>query len=130
MKSYMAIAAVVALGAVTLGVVGHSRWASTPVAPGGMSATVTIQNLKFQPARVTIQEGASVTWVNRDVAACSLVGAGWGSPRIEPGQSWTQRFGVADLYPYYSFEHPAMQGVVRVFPGSGSTGTEPGPQPY
>src|SRR4051812_23810034 len=62
--------------------------------PKAATHTVTIKNMRYAPATLTIQAGDSVTWVNAD-ARDHTVAANDGSftsGNIGPGASFTYRF--------------------------------------
>jgi plastocyanin len=87
-------------------------------AAGGWQATVTIQaGGHVQPSKLSIAEDAWVTWVNQDSVDHTLIGDGWGSGPIKPGQSWQHRFVTAGLYPYNCPPPADLHGTIEVIPG-------------
>ena len=88
--------------------------ASPSVSAG--SQTVVIQGLSFQPASLTIQTGASVTWRNDDSVSHQIASDtnAFSSPVLSPGASYTHVFDQAGTYPYHCAIHPFMTGTITV----------------
>jgi plastocyanin len=91
--------------------------------PGGSvvngSTLVTIRQFAFQTQNVTVQPGASVTWVNCELpdvpAHTSTNDQGtWASPLLAPGESFTVTFNSPGVFPYHCEPHPFMTGTVTV----------------
>ncbi|MGZ8876318.1 MAG: cupredoxin domain-containing protein [Halobacteriota archaeon] len=80
------------------------------------SQTVVIQGFSFQPAAITIQTGASVTWRNDDSVSHQIVSNtnAFGSPVLNAGGSYTHVFDQAGTYPYHCDIHPSMTGTITV----------------
>ncbi len=68
----------------------------------------------FVPNTTTFKRGTEVTWTNRDVVAHTIVGSGWSSPMLNPGNSYIRRFDNAGSYDYRCGIHPVMQGTINV----------------
>lgn len=95
-------------------------------AQGRVGATVTMSRLHFDEHRVTITEGESVRWVNRDDEAHVLLaddqgGAGsdatFASGRIPPGHSFRATPDRTGLIRYVCTLHPtSMVAYVEVRP--------------
>jgi plastocyanin len=84
-------------------------------------AKVTIQDLAYSPAQITISKGQSVTWTNQDsrdhtVKSADGSPASFTSPNLSPGQSFTQSFPTPGTYPYGCAYHPRMKGTITVKP--------------
>jgi len=78
-------------------------------------ASVPIVSFTYRPATVTIGEGGSVTWTNRDGAphtATSDDGRSFDTGKLRMGQSRTIRLGQAGSYRYHCTLHRFM--VARV----------------
>lgn len=89
---------------------------SVPVAS---SVSVEIRNYSFAPQNITIPQNTTVTWRNNDSVphtVTSLNGApvAFNSGVLNPGQSFTMKFNVTGVYPYYCSIHPFMKGNVTV----------------
>lgn len=100
---------------------GVSWLAATPASRAqGTTAVVSIQQHRFEPARVVVKAGATVRWVNEEKRTShSILFKGEGgleSERLFPGESWERRFERPGRYPYTCGPHPEMNGVVEVQP--------------
>jgi plastocyanin len=82
----------------------------------GEGEPVEIIDFSFDPADLTVDVGASVTWTNDDSTAHSVVGAGgaFASPDIAPGTNFSTTFDQAGTFEYVCGIHPSMTGTVRV----------------
>jgi len=85
------------------------------VLPEG-AAVVKIGRYKFPTDAVRIPAGATVVWVNDDVAEHTVTfdGTEPGSPTISPGGTFSHRFDKPGTYAYHCTPHPFMKGVVIV----------------
>ena len=99
---------------------GSTSGASAPPAPGG--PTVTIDNFAFAPKTISVQAGATVTWINRDVAVHDIKFGSGGiatSPLLMTNTtkaSYSHTFRAAGTYSYICGIHPYMTGTVVVGP--------------
>jgi plastocyanin len=99
--------------------------------PGGggarkaASATVTMGDLFFSPASVTIAVGDTVTWHNTGQAPHNATGDGgsFSTPTLNNGQSASHTFSSPGTFSYICTIHPQMKGTVRVVSSSGSGGS-------
>jgi plastocyanin len=82
----------------------------------GKNRKVTIQNLAYSPAKVTIKKGEKVTWTNKDNQDHTVnESAGvFTSGNIKPGKSYSYTFDKAGTYSYRCKHHPRMKGTVEV----------------
>lgn len=90
------------------------------------TVTVTIKDLRFDPAVVTIRPGAKIRWINRDTTAHTSTSAdfsaeatsnppgSWNSPVLDVGKSWTRTFDTAGTFDYACSIHPYIKGTVKV----------------
>jgi plastocyanin len=71
---------------------------------------------RFVPPAITVAQGSTVTWTNRDNFSHNVTIEGWdGSLPMAPGQSVSHRFNTPGLYPYVCSLHPKdMKGSVLV----------------
>ena len=85
------------------------------VVPEG-AVVAKIAQYKFPTDAVRIPAGATVVWVNDDVAEHTVTfdGTEPGSPMIAPGGTFSHRFDRPGTYPYHCTPHPFMKGVVIV----------------
>ncbi len=84
-------------------------------------ATVTLKDLSFEPATVTIRKGQSVTWKNEDRRIRQIMSGAppvmtdqFMSPEIDTGESWTFAFDTAGEFPYHDMKIPNQLGTVIV----------------
>jgi plastocyanin len=78
--------------------------------------TVSIKDMKFSPASISIKVGETVTWTNdddRDHTATAADGS-FDSDNIKPGSSYSHQFKTAGKFAYGCSYHPRMKGVVMV----------------
>ena len=97
--------------------------ADDPAAGGGAkAATVSMMNISFKPADVTVAKGGKVTWTNEDSASHDVTKTGGegaefksGEPgAMEKGDSFEQAFDTAGKVDYVCTVHPGMKGTVTV----------------
>jgi plastocyanin len=86
--------------------------------PAGASVTktVNIYSGKFSPKSVTITEGDSITWVNRDSVNHQILAnkGQFVSAILKPKQSFTFTFHAAGNYGYKDELHPKITGTIVV----------------
>ncbi|MGX9936701.1 cupredoxin domain-containing protein [Advenella kashmirensis] len=90
-----------------------------PLAHGanqGVAATptvhvVTMQNMQFVPATLTVRPGDKVRWVNKDLVThtASATGSQFDSGDISAGASWTYTVQKTGTLGYVCRYHPGMQ---------------------
>jgi plastocyanin len=87
-----------------------------PATPGGETGKVSIINLTFQPAEITVHVGETVEWENNDsVSHTATSDSGlWDSGALAPGQKFSFTFTEVGDYPYHCTFHPFMTGIVHV----------------
>ena len=75
---------------------------------------VTIENMKFNPATISINKGDQVTFINKDIVGhnATEVNKIWASPMLQTGQSWT--FTPEKTSDYYCTVHLVMKGKIIV----------------
>ena len=78
------------------------------------TAIVTIENMKFNPATITLNKGEKVTFINKDIVAHNATETknSWASPMLANGQSWT--FAPKKTSDYYCTVHVVMKGKIIV----------------
>ena len=77
---------------------------------------VTIDNFVFEPARVTVKAGTTVTWTNHDdiphtVAAKERL---FKSKVMDTDESYSFTFSIPGEYTYFCSLHPHMTGTIVV----------------
>ena len=87
---------------------------------------VTIDNFVFEPERLTVKAGTTVTWVNRDdiphtVAAKDRL---FRSKVMDTDESYSFTFTTPGEYAYFCSLHPHMTGTIVVEGATGSGATQ------
>lgn len=77
---------------------------------------VTIQNMAFSPATLTVKVGDKVTWTNQDSVGHSATADdnSFDTSVIAQGQSGSTTFNKAGTYTYHCSVHPSMHGTIIV----------------
>lgn len=89
---------------------------------------VSIQNMQFTPAQITIPAGTTVTWTNQETNIPHTVTSDqglWDSGVLQPRQSFSHMFSTPGTYSYHCSIHPFMHGTIVV---TGTMTTSPSPQ--
>jgi plastocyanin len=104
-----------ASASVTAPVAGASSTAA-PKARKSASASVTMGDLFFSPASVTVAVGDTVTWRNTGQAPHNATAddGSFKTPTIENGQSASHTFNQAGTFSYICTIHPQMKGTIQV----------------
>lgn len=93
-------------------------------APSGASANgIAIKDFEFQPPRVSVQVGTTVTWTNEE-DSLHTVTAGTPDDRLDlfdsgefdTGETFEFTFSEAGTYPFFCDRHEFMKGEVVVAP--------------
>jgi plastocyanin len=103
----------------TLGLVGGVGLALSSVAGARKQPTrmVVIQDFSFKPAKITIERGTRVIWINKDSVqhtATANNGRSFDSGLLRKGQRYSHTFKRAGKKPYHCEPHPHMKGSVTV----------------
>ncbi len=84
----------------------------------GNSASVSMKNIAFNPADITVSKGTKVTWANNDNVAHTVTASDgmFDSGNVNPGKSFSFTFNQAGTFPYYCRYHVSlgMKGEVTV----------------
>ena len=77
---------------------------------------VTIDNFVFEPERLTVKAGTTVTWVNRDDIPHTVVSTDkvFKSKVLDTSETFSFTFSAAGTFPYFCSLHPKMTGRVIV----------------
>jgi plastocyanin len=83
---------------------------------GAATKTVNIYGSSFSPKTVTIIQGDTVTWVNRDNANHQILAdkGQFVSPILRPKQTYSFTFNAAGTYTYKDELHPRITGTIVV----------------
>lgn len=84
--------------------------------PAVNTYTVTIENMQFTPAELTVRRGDRIVWVNKDLFPHTATAKDktYNSGSIEANGSWTFKAYKVGDYPYTCTFHPTMHGEIRV----------------
>jgi plastocyanin len=84
----------------------------------GPAATVVIDNFSFNPPKLTVAAGSTVTWKNQDDMPHTIVNDAspreFKSPPLDSGEQFSWTFSKPGTYSYFCSIHPKMIGVVTV----------------
>jgi amicyanin len=87
---------------------------SAPTSAQSMS--VTISNMAFNPAEISVKAGTTVTWTNNDSIAHTVTSdtGVFDSKALNPGQSYSFVFATPGTFTYHCSIHPSMKAGVVV----------------
>jgi amicyanin len=82
-------------------------------------SSITISNMAYSPATLTVKAGTKVTWTNQDGVAHSVTSSDGSSMAFDSGllgkgQTYTLTFTQPGTYDYHCSVHPFMKGTVVV----------------
>ncbi len=85
-------------------------------------ATVTIDNFTFEPQRLTVRAGTTVTWVNQDDMPHALASNTkvFKSKALDTDDKFSFTFATLGVYDYFCSLHPHMTGTIVVESGKAS----------
>jgi plastocyanin len=97
---------------------GSSYQTPTPTSTSTQTQgnAVSIQNMAFSPATITVSVGTTVTWTNND-ATIHTVTSNTGlfeSGQLSKGSHFSHTFSTAGTFAYHCSIHPEMTGTVKV----------------
>ena len=96
---------------------GAPPWAAG-VAQAGEARDIAIHNYSFSPRTLTVPEGATVTWTNRDFDVHTVVADDspptFKSTGLDTDDSFSFTFTEAGTYRYFCSVHPHMTGTIVV----------------
>ena len=81
------------------------------------SSSVSIADMAFSPAAITVKKGTKVTWTNNDSTAHTVTadsGSGPASGNLTNGQSYSFTYDTVGTFSYHCSIHPDMTGTVTV----------------
>lgn len=93
-----------------------SRSGRPAAMPEGATHTVTIEGMRFNPEKLTIEAGETVVWVNKDLFphTATSKGGGFDSQQIASSESWRHTFGKTGKFAYVCTLHPPMKATIQV----------------
>lgn len=71
---------------------------------------ITIENMQFNPAQLTVNRGTRIVWKNRDLFPHTATGKHFDSGTIEADKSWTYVANEPGDFAYLCSFHPTMKG--------------------
>jgi plastocyanin len=89
-------------------------------APAGKGdVTVTMKDIKFVPAAVSVKKGQTILWKNGDQVPHNVTkddgpGADFKSATVDPGGTYTQKFDAPGKIAYLCTIHPNQTGSITV----------------
>lgn len=85
-------------------------------------ATVKIDNFTFDPPRLTVKAGTTVTWYNEDDIphTVAAVGKQFRSKALDTDGKFSFTFTTPGSYEYFCSLHPHMTGMIVVEAGTGN----------
>jgi amicyanin len=97
-----------------------SAFAPAPVAKAD-DATVTIDNFTFDPPKLTVKAGTTVTWLNRDDIPHTIASATklFKSRAMDTDEKFSFTFTSPGAYEYFCSLHPHMKATIVVEAGAG-----------
>lgn len=80
------------------------------------SSAITINDMAFSPAPLTVKKGTVVTWTNNDSLAHTVTGSNGGpaSGQLAAGKTYQFTFNTVGTFAYHCSNHPTMTGSVIV----------------
>ncbi len=93
--------------------------AAAGLAPAGAAvdeAIVKIDNFTFEPERLTVKAGTTVTWINEDDIPHSIVASerAFRSKALDTDDKYSFTFAAPGAYEYFCGLHPHMKATVTV----------------
>jgi len=118
-----------AISAAMLGAVVGSVLAAGVLLAGAQSpaGAITIGNFTFNPQRLTVKAGTTVTWTNKDDIPHGIASANntfTRSKALDTDDSFSFTFTTPGTYQYFCYLHPRMTGTIVVEPATGSDATQ------
>ncbi len=95
---------------------GKSSGYNSPMNTMPGANTVSIVNMSFSPASLTVTAGTTVTWTNNDTMTHTVTAddASFDSGNITMGTKYPRLFSTAGTYTYHCTIHPNMKGTIVV----------------
>jgi plastocyanin len=96
--------------------VGSRLLTRSAMASSATTASVSIAHFSFDPARLNISVGTTVTWTNNDSVTHTVTAdqGAFDSGNLSPGSTFSFTFSQAGSYPYHCTPHPSMKGTITV----------------
>ena len=76
---------------------------------------ITVEDMQFRPAALTVKRGDTVTWKNKDLVPHTATAAGkFDSGNIDGNHSWSWKAAAPGEFGYVCTFHRGMKGSVTV----------------
>ena len=118
-----AIAAAILGAVVGIGLAGGVMVARAQTA----AAAVSIDNFTFNPQKLTVKAGTTVTWTNKDDIPHGIAATGNAFARsnaLDTDNTYSFTFTTPGTYQYFCYIHPHMTGTIVVEAATGSNATQ------
>ena len=78
--------------------------------------TITIEGMRFQPERLTVERGDTIVWVNKDLVPHTATSKGghFDSKLIQTDKSWKHTVRKKGDFAYICTFHPTMKAMLQV----------------
>ncbi len=95
---------------------GSGYGSSNNPPPANSGNTISIVNMSFSPANLTVVAGTTVKWTNNDGMAHTVTSdnGSFDSGNIAGGASFSKTFSTVGTFPYHCTIHPGMTGTITV----------------
>jgi plastocyanin len=93
-----------------------SGGAASQSVTGARIRSVTIENMQFSPAALSVHRGDRIVWANKDLFPHTVTASNkaFDSGSIAAGGSWTYVANKAGEFSYGCTFHPTMKGSLKV----------------
>ena len=118
-----AIAAAILGAVVGIGLAGGVMVARAQTA----AAAISIDNFTFNPQKLTVKAGTTVTWTNKDDIPHGIAATGNAFTRsnaMDTDNTYSFTFTTPGTYQYFCYIHPHMTGTIVVEAATGSNATQ------
>jgi amicyanin len=97
-----------------------------PVSAQDAPNAVGIDNFTFNPPKLTVKAGTTVTWTNKDDIPHTIaaVSKQFKSKALDTGDAYSFTFTTAGTYEYFCSLHPHMTGTIVVEAATGSNAAQ------
>jgi plastocyanin len=95
---------------------GGSGYGTTTNPPSNSGTSVSIVNMSFSPANLTVSVGSTVKWTNNDGMAHTVTSdnGSFDSGNMAGGATYSKMFSTVGTFPYHCTIHPGMTGKITV----------------
>lgn len=80
------------------------------------ATTITIQNMTFNPDKITVRSGTNIQWINNDNTQHQIMSdtGSFQSNILNPGDSYNFFFAKTGIYGYHDALNPTVTGTIIV----------------